>query len=83
MSAIEGLLSQIREAKIRFESNVTKIEDQYINSAKQTIQQVTSSEVASAIQALDSEKMDIDDCIFIPENLCKNFIFEVAKVPSA
>jgi len=27
--------------------------------------------------------MDIDDCIFIPENICKNFIFEAAKVPSA
>ena len=83
MSAIEGLLSQIREAKIKFELNTTKVEEKYISSAKQTIQQVTSSEVASAIQTLDSEKMDIDDCIFIPENLCKNFIFEVAKVPSA
>jgi len=83
MSAIEGLLSQIRETKIKFETNATKVEDQYINSAKKTIQQVTNSEVASAIQTLDSEKMDIDDCIFIPENLCKNFIFEVAKVPSA
>jgi hypothetical protein len=83
MSAIESLLSQIREAKIKFEPNTTKVEEKYINSAKKTIQQVTSSEVASAIQTVDSEKMDIYDCIFIPENLCKNFIFEVAKVPSA
>jgi hypothetical protein len=83
MSAIEGLIAQIREAKMKFEPNAAKIEEQYINSAKQAIQLVTASEVANAIQALDSEKMDIDDCIFIPENLCKNFIFEVAKVPSA
>jgi hypothetical protein len=83
MSAIEGLITQIREAKMKFEPNAAKIEEQNINSAKQAIRQVTASEVANAIQALDSEKMDIDDCIFIPENLCKNFIFEVAKVPSA
>jgi hypothetical protein len=83
MFAIEGLISQVREVKMKFEPNATKVEDQYINSAKHTIQQVTTSEVANAIQTLDSEKMDIDDCIFIPENLCKNFIFEVAKVPSA
>ncbi len=51
--------------------------------AKQTIQKVTNADVANTVSALDSEKMEIDNCIFIPENLSKNFIFEAAKVPSA
>ena len=34
MSAIEGLIAQISEAKMQFEPNAAKIEEQSINSAK-------------------------------------------------
>ena len=76
LEKIEAWQSQIKEtdSKMIEGSSESTLVDIDVEFVKKTIKEVSNYTIQQADKEV--EKMDIDECIFIPQNMCKHFLFE-------
>jgi hypothetical protein len=74
MQSLGAELEKVEAWESRIQEQETDIE-----IVRQTIREVSQY----TVQGEDVERMEVDDCFYIPQDLCKHVLFEQKREPSA